>query len=41
MRDGVAGGLNIEAVQVIGDTPVPVTDPRSKSGLALVIPPLN
>jgi gamma-glutamyltranspeptidase/glutathione hydrolase len=41
MRDGVAGGLNIEAVQVIGDTPVPVTDPRSKSGLALVVPPVN
>lgn len=37
MRDGVAGGLNIEAIQVLGDTPVPVTDPRSPNGKALVI----
>lgn len=41
MRDGVNGGLNIEAVQVVGDTPVPVTDPRSPNGVALVVPPLN
>ena len=40
MRDGVGGGLNIEAVQVVGDTPVPVTDPRSPNGRALVVPPL-
>ncbi len=32
MKAGVGGGLNIEAVQVVGDTPVPVTDPRSPSG---------
>lgn len=40
MRDGVNGGLNIEAVQVVGDTPVPVTDPRSPNGVALVVPPI-
>ncbi|MEG1203311.1 MAG: gamma-glutamyltransferase, partial [Comamonas sp.] len=37
MQDGVGGGLNIEAIQVVGDTPIPVTDPRAK-GLALVVP---
>jgi gamma-glutamyltranspeptidase/glutathione hydrolase len=37
MQNGVGGGLNIEAVQVIGDTPYPVTDPRSSNGLALVV----
>ena len=41
MKDGVGGGLNIEAIQVVGDTPVPVTDPRGANGLALVIPPVN
>ena len=41
MKDGVGGGLNIEAIQVVGDTPVPVTDPRGRNGLALVIPPVN
>ena len=37
MRDGVAGGLNIEAVQVVGDMPYPVTDPRAKNGAVAVI----
>lgn len=41
MRAGVGGGLNIEAVQVVGDTPVPVADPRSPNGLALVVPPVR
>lgn len=41
MRNGVNGGLNIEAVQVVGDTPVPVTDPRSPNGVALVVPPTD
>jgi len=40
MKNGVGGGLNIEAIQVVGDTPVPVTDPRGR-GLAMVIPPLK
>jgi len=37
MQNGVGGGLNIEAIQVIGDTPFPVTDPRGSNGLAQVI----
>lgn len=41
LQDGVGGGLNIEAIQVVGRTPMPVTDPRSPNGLALVIPPLK
>lgn len=41
MKNGVAGGLNIEAIQVVGDTPVPVTDPRGRNGLAMLIPPVN
>lgn len=41
LQDGVGGGLNVEAIQVIGRTPVPVTDPRSPNGLALVIPPVQ
>lgn len=41
LQDGVGGGLNIEAIQVVGRTPMPVTDPRSSNGLALVIPPLK
>lgn len=39
LQKGVGGGLNIEAVQVVGDTPVPVTDPRGR-GKAMVIPPV-
>jgi gamma-glutamyltranspeptidase/glutathione hydrolase len=41
LQDGVGGGLNVEAIQVVGRTPVPFTDPRSPDGLALVIPPLR
>ncbi|MDB5893794.1 MAG: ggt [Rhodoferax sp.] len=37
MQNGVGGGLNIEAIQVIGDTPYPVTDPRGQNGFAMVI----
>jgi gamma-glutamyltranspeptidase / glutathione hydrolase len=41
MRNGVGGGLTLDAVQVVGDTPVPVTDPRNPNGSALVVKPVN
>ena len=39
LQNRVGGGLNIEAIQVVGDTPVPVTDPRGANGVALVVSP--
>lgn len=41
LQDGVGGGLNIEAIQILDNTPVAVTDPRSKDGVALIIPPVR
>ena len=41
LQNRVGGGLNIEAIQVVGDTPVPVTDPRGANGVALVVPPVS
>ena len=40
LQDGVGGGLNIEAIQIVDKMPVAVTDPRSSDGRALVIPPV-
>ena len=39
MQDGLAGGQNIQAIQVVGNAPVPVSDPRNPDGLALVVAP--
>ncbi|SNS83868.1 gamma-glutamyltransferase 1 Threonine peptidase. MEROPS family T03 [Noviherbaspirillum humi] len=40
MKPGLQGGANIEAIQVIGDTPFPVSDPRGK-GVSRVIEPVQ
>ncbi len=39
MQDGLGGGQNIQAIQVVGNAPVPVSDPRNPEGLAMVVPP--
>ena len=39
MQDGLGGGQNIQAIQIVGNAPVPVSDPRNPVGLALVVPP--
>ncbi len=38
MQDGLGGGGAIEAIQVVGDTPMPVSDPRNSNALSLTIP---
>ena len=38
LQDGVGGGLTQDTVQVVGRTPIPVTDPRNPNGLALTVP---
>jgi gamma-glutamyltranspeptidase/glutathione hydrolase len=40
MSSGLLGGANIEAIQIVGDQPVPVSDPRGK-GVSYVIPPVE
>jgi gamma-glutamyltranspeptidase/glutathione hydrolase len=40
MQNGLGGGDNIQAIQIVGTTPVPVPDPRSSVGVGLVIPPV-
>ncbi|MEZ2294821.1 gamma-glutamyltransferase [Variovorax sp. RCC_210] len=39
MQDGLGGGQNIQAIQIVGNAPVPVSDPRNPDGLALVVQP--
>jgi gamma-glutamyltranspeptidase/glutathione hydrolase len=41
MQDGLGGGDNIQAIQIVGTTPVPVSDPRNPDGVSLVVPPVN
>ena len=38
MRAGLQGGANIEAIQIVGDQPFPVSDPRGQ-GISRVIEP--
>lgn len=38
LHDGLGGGGNIQAIQLIGDMPNPVSDPRNPNGLALTVP---
>lgn len=38
LQDGLGGGGNIQAIQLLGDTPSPVSDPRNPNGLALTVP---
>ena len=38
MQDGLGGGGAIEAIQIVGDTPMPVSDPRNSNALSLTIP---
>lgn len=40
MKPGLQGGANIEAIQVVGDEPFPVSDPRGK-GVSRVIEPVQ
>lgn len=37
LHDGLGGGGNIQAIQLIGDMPNPVSDPRNPNGLALTV----
>jgi gamma-glutamyltranspeptidase/glutathione hydrolase len=39
MQNGLGGGDNIQAIQIVGTTPVPVPDPRNNVGVGLVVPP--
>jgi gamma-glutamyltranspeptidase/glutathione hydrolase len=41
MRDGLGGGGNIQAIQIVGTDPVPVSDPRNPDGVGLVVPPVS
>ena len=38
MQDGLGGGGAIEAIQIVGNTPVPVSDPRNAVALSLTVP---
>jgi len=38
LHDGLGGGGNIQAIELVGDTPVPVSDPRNPNGQALTVP---
>jgi gamma-glutamyltranspeptidase/glutathione hydrolase len=38
LQDGLGGGGNIQAIELIGDRPKPVSDPRNPNGLALTVP---
>lgn len=38
LQDGLGGGGNIQAIELIGDMPIPVSDPRNINGLALTVP---
>jgi len=38
LKDGLGGGGNIQAIQLVGDTPHPVSDPRNPNGQALTVP---
>ena len=40
MQNGLGGGDNIQAIQIVGTTPVPVPDPRNTVGVGLVVPPV-
>ncbi len=40
LQDGLGGGGNIQAIELIGDMPTPVSDPRNINGLALTVPAL-
>ena len=40
MQNGLGGGDNIQAIQIVGTTPVPVPDPRNSVGVGLVVPPV-
>ena len=39
MQDGLLGGQDIMAIQIVNNAPVPVSDPRSPDALSLVVPP--
>jgi len=38
LKNGLGGGRDIQAIQLVGDTPKPVSDPRNLNGLALTVP---
>lgn len=38
LKNGLGGGRDIQAIQLVGDTPKPVSDPRNPDGLALTVP---
>lgn len=38
LKDGLGGGRDIQAIQLVGDMPHPVSDPRNPNGLALTAP---
>ena len=38
MQPGLGGGQNIEAIQIVGNVPVPVDDPRSSVARSFVVP---
>lgn len=39
IQDGLGGVQNIQAIQIVGNSPVPVSDPRNPVGQAMVVPP--
>jgi gamma-glutamyltranspeptidase/glutathione hydrolase len=39
MQDGLLGGQDIMAIQIVNNAPVPVSDPRSPDAQSLVVPP--
>lgn len=41
LQDGLGGGGNIQAIELIGDRPNPVSDPRNPNGLALAVPAVD